>query len=318
MKLKKMKNNLIVMICAVLLFCCLNSVQADCGCGKEELSPGVGGIDVSEPDAPQVTPYVPESGSSIPPSVLKAAQSVESNKGFSASIPLPDVIHPEKVTWVDISQTDANRLVCSGGKIVPEDVVYSKEKGVVIQVSKNGYEAYLKLQAVQNIDTKEVEYPKNPVEIYVSCGGETYGFIGRPKRIPSKTIYLVSRTKKIDKGRKTSLTTTEVDKAVIEIWKNVFLNSIPPAWEQVRPKKVNIDLGFSVIQPLRAWTIPGVGVLVRELVVTAKTKAIVKETDLLRADLVVNPIGISVDKHNLAKGEKTRAVIIEKVLSNEF
>lgn len=300
-----------------LIIACSASAEAGCGCGEEELTPGVGGLNITPPK-PQ-TPINTGPPGAIPISVEKAAKKA----GIKASsadlnIPVPDVVHPERVVWIDISQTDANRIVCTEGDIVPEDVVYSKEKGVLVQVAKNGYEAYLKLQAVEDVATNKIEYPKSPVEIYVSCAGETYGFIGRPRAIPSKTIYLVSHTKRINRSRKASLKTNEIDKAVIEIWKNVLLNQIPQAWEEIQSKKLRVDSGDAIIKPLRSWIIPGVGVLVRELVITAKVNTVFKEVNLLRADVTVNPIGITVDRHSLSAGERTRAVILEKVVSNEF
>ncbi len=298
---------------AVAVICMFAASVQACNCGGDEFSGAPHGVHFKKKKTAGVLPAV-----KIPPTVQKAARQAlrHSKPNYRYDVQSPVTLFPERVIWVRISATDANRIVCTSGRIVPEDVVTSKEKGVVIEVAKNGYEAYLKLRARQDVATGKLEYPSVPVDVYVSCGGETYGFIGRPKKIPSRTIYLVSPSKNIDRGRE-SLKSTEVDRAVVEIWKHVLRNDIPSAWEEVRPRDISVRVGGVLVRGQRSWRIPGVGVLVRELSVSATRQVRLRETDFLRSSLTINPFALLVEKPVLAPGERTRAIVLEKGISRE-
>jgi len=120
----------------------------------------------------------------IPFSVMSAARKAsymerKRSAGKHYDVLPPVVLRPERIQWVRISATDVNRIVCSSGKIT--DVFYSAEKGVKVETA--GHEAYLKLQ-VKILPDGKVEYSSIPTEVYIVCGGNTYGFIGRPYASP--------------------------------------------------------------------------------------------------------------------------------------
>jgi len=248
----------------------------------------------------------------IPFSVVSAARKASYKErkrsiGKHYDVLPPVVLRPERIQWVKISATDVNRIVCSSGKIT--DVFYSAEKGVKVETA--GHEAYLKLQ-VKVLPNGKVEYSTVPTEVYIVCGGNTYGFIGRPYRIPSRTIYLVNPA--ADATRNTELYAGDVDKAVVLILKKVFSDRIPPSWERRDPLpiKKNPLPGIRLRETAR-YRITGVGITVRVLTVTAKRGTRLLEKDLLRPEITVNPVAISIEKTSLHASESTRAVIIEKV-----
>lgn len=218
----------------------------------------------------------------------------------------PVTIHPERTIWVKISSTDINRIVCTSGVIT--DVNYSQEKGVKVKI--NGKEAFLKLQAVLD-QSGNPKYSTVPVDLYVTCDGDTYGFIGRPLKIPSKTIYLVNPKKKI-KETVSSFRSSDIDRAVKEILEQVFSDRIPPSWLEEKTRDVTPPAGLEM-KPIKSWRIPGVGIVVRMLSVKALQRARISEKVLLHDGVTTNPVAISIEKHHLKPGETTRAVILEKV-----
>jgi len=248
----------------------------------------------------------------IPFSVVSAAREAsykekKRSAGKHYDILPPVVLRPERIQWVKISATDVNRIVCASGKIT--DVFYSAEKGVKVETA--GHEAYLKLQ-VKVLPDGKVEYSSVPTEVYITCGGNTYGFIGRPYRIPSRTIYLVNPA--ADASKNAELYAGDVDRAVVSILKKVFSDQIPPGWERRDP----LPIGKNPLPDVRLretarYRITGIGITVRVLTVTAKRGTKLLEKDLLHPEITVNPVAISIEKTNLHASETTRAVIIEKV-----
>lgn len=221
----------------------------------------------------------------------------------------PITLYPEKTIWIRLSSTDLNRIVCLSGKIT--DARYSQEKGVKIDIVGN--QAYLKLMALRKSDGT-VEYSKTPVDVYLSCGGETYGFIGRPYRIPSRTIYLVDTQKREDETKRAFAADT-VEEAVTQILGDVFKNKIPRAWEKAKiryiPDHIK-SLPALKLRELHDWRIPGVNILVRVVEIFASSQTRLLETNFLQPELTINPIAISLEKKVLMPGESSRVVYLEK------
>ena len=247
----------------------------------------------------------------IPFSVLTAAKEASEAErkrtaGKNYDVPPPVVLRPERIQWVRISATDVNRIVCTGGRIT--DVFYSAEKGVKVEVA--GHEAYLKLQVKVHPDGR-VEYSSIPTEVYVICAGNTYGFIGRPRRIPSRTIYLVNPAAGAE--RNAEIYAGDVDRAVVKILREVFLDRIPPGWEREKPGVLKSPIFGVEMDETARYRIPGVGIVVRVLTLRARSDLSISERDLLHPEITVNPVAISLEKTRLHASESVRAVIIEKI-----
>lgn len=90
--------------------------------------------------------------------------------------------------WVEMSNTDVNRVICSTPII---DIVASDEKPIHIKY-RNG-EAYIKFLVERNKHTKRKKYFTKNTEFYVVCEGDMiYPVMGVPKKISSRTIRLLS------------------------------------------------------------------------------------------------------------------------------
>jgi len=135
---------------------------------------------------------------------------------------MPVEVHPEKTVWVELSNTDLNRVVCSDGEIT--DVLFSQEKG--IRVKTAGESAYIKFMMQQGETPDErPSTVKVPSEFYMVCGGETYSFIAKPRQVPSRTVYLVSEMASVRKGKDT-FASDPYDLALTRIIRTIFLDAV--------------------------------------------------------------------------------------------
>jgi len=236
---------------------------------------------------------------------------------------LPIEIHPERVVWIDLSNTDVNRVVCTEGEI--GNVYFSLEKG--IEVSVEGKEAYIKFKILQ-LPEGGRKYVTTPSEFYVICAGETYGFIARPKKIPSRTIYLVSPGKKFRKYAD-PFKRSPYDKALVAVVGAVFRDRIPPSWEKAKdfhPYSMQslLEAGDRIvpvnIRERQRFRIPGLPVVVRIFSVENPGKYLVQvnEKIFLRPGFVVNPIAVSLREHSIPPGLATKAVVVEKTPNANF
>jgi len=223
----------------------------------------------------------------------------------------PVTVYPEKTVWLMLSNTDVNRIVCLQGDV--EYVYTSKEKGVVTEI--RGDELYVKFKALLDQQTGKLKRIRTPTEFYVRCAGETFSFIAKPRRIPSRTVYLKSLKQKVkppeDLMKKDSLTS-----ALVEVIRSVFLGRIPPSWEKVKKEKVNVirildDVKVRISEK-EDWKIPGLPVLVRLFSVSASKRVQIGEKLLLDASITKNPVAISLLDHVIEPGTATLAVIVER------
>jgi len=236
---------------------------------------------------------------------------------------LPVEIYPEKTVWIELSNTDVNRIVCVNGKI--GNIFFSQEKGMIVKISGN--EAYIKFKSLLDPLTNKITRITTPAEFYIRCAGKTYSFIAKPKAIPTKTVYLVDIAKKVEPPKEL-LEKASVDEAIVKIIRQVFLDRIPLYWE--KPEKFlpvllqktvldpnsNEQATIRIIETVR-YRIPGVPILVRVFkirLLDLNKYVQINEKLLLDERLTKNPIAISVLDHWLMSDKReTRAVIIEKI-----
>ena len=226
------------------------------------------------------------------------------------------IVLPEITTKVILSSTDINRVTCNEGYI--KDVVYSKEKGLSVKISQNN--AFIKfLVTKRHINGREeLIYPNKPVELYFVCGSDAtiYTVIGVPKKVPAQNIRLVSKKKQIKK----TLSIFEgipFEKKVLMLTKCTFQDDIPDSFtvKMVNDKKdffqdLNIFLKRMIIAE-------GEGIELKEYLISikpnySKQKMILEEKYFLLPEITKNPIGITLEKTALSKGETGRLFIVEK------
>ncbi|WP_028842922.1 TraK domain-containing protein [Thermodesulfovibrio yellowstonii] len=220
------------------------------------------------------------------------------------------IVEPERATAVKMSASDVNRLVCPYDV---KDVVYSEEKGVQVKVSgKNAFVKFL----VKRIGNKE-QYSQIPADLYVVCGDKVYSIIAFPERIPSVTVYLEDKEKKVKEVLE-KYSSMPFEKRIVEYVKTFFKGNIPPEAE-MKPVRKNYTLYEHIgITEVAQYTIPGEDVLIRVFNIKCTglpekaTSVEIAEKDFLRKELTQMPLAISLEKLRLVKGETVKMLIIER------
>ena len=226
------------------------------------------------------------------------------------------MILPEITTKVILSSTDINRVTCNDGLI--KDVVYSKEKGLSVKI--NDSNAFVKFLVTKKHigGHDELIYPHKPVELYFICGPDAavYTVIGVPEKVPAQSIRLVSKKKQIKKNL-SLFEGIPFEKKVLMITKCAFQDDIPESFT-VKTANDKKDLFRDLNIFLRRTIIAeGEGIELKEYLISvkpgcSKQKIVLEEKNFLLPELVENPIGITLEKTALSKGETGRLFIVEK------
>ena len=221
------------------------------------------------------------------------------------------LVLPEITTKVVLSSTDINRVTCSSGPI--KDVVYSKEKGLSVKI--NNTNAFIKFLVTKK--RNELIYPTKPVEFYFICGPDAavYTVIGVPKKIPAQNIQLSSKKKGIKKNI-SIFKGIPFEKKVLMITKYAFQDDIPDSFT-VKAANDKKDLFRDLNLFLKRTVIAeGEGIELKEYLISIKPgssrqKMILEEKYFLLPEITENPMGITLEKTILNKGETGRLFIVE-------
>lgn len=213
-------------------------------------------------------------------------------------------IPPEVATPVEMSATDANRIVCAD---VIEDVVFSKEKGLSIHYTKK--DAFLKFQIVK--EGENLIYATTPAEVFVVCKEAVYRIVAIPKRIPSATVRLLPGRSDQIKANRSLMMGLPFEEKVLTLVRWVYTDEIPESFT-VKHSKERIDLFRDIdLTLIRTVSAEGEGLSVREFVARATAARVeLTEKDFLR--VATKPVAITVDRFSLTAGESARILIVEQ------
>lgn len=213
-------------------------------------------------------------------------------------------IPPEVATPVEMSATDANRIVCAD---MIEDVVFSKEKGLSIHYTKK--DAFLKFQIIKEGD--QLIYASTPAEVFVVCKESVYRIIAIPKRIPSTTVRLLPGRSDQIKANRSLMNGLPFEEKVLTLVRWVYTDAIPESFT-VKHSKERFDLFRDIdLTLIRTVSAEGEGLTVREFVAHAtSTRVEVTEKDFLR--VAKKPVAITVDRFSLTVGQSARILIVEQ------
>ena len=219
-----------------------------------------------------------------------------------------EVVMPEIPTVVGMSNKDVNRIT-SYAEI--KDVIYSKEKGMLIKYS--GKDCYVKFNMLKK--DNHMIYSTTPSELFIVSGGNVYNIIAYPEKVPARTIRLMgSETDKIKKNEDIFLG-MPLEKKVLYVIQHAFKDNIP---ESFTITEIQQEISFSdkiKLHLLRKITVDGEGIILKvcQARVNPEYKVVtLTEKDFLRTDLTTNTIAIAIDNPHLKKGEISRIYICER------
>ena len=216
-------------------------------------------------------------------------------------------VMPETTTFVEMSSSDVNRVVCVGDNI--RDVVYSKEKNITVKTEKSN--AFVKFLITKK-ENKET-YASNPSEFFIICGDSVYSLIVLPKKIPSQTVRLVTGIQRVKKNI-ALFAGMPFEEKIIAVAKQIYMDEIPETYT-VDKSSTKIDAFKEIDLTLfRTIKIEGEGINIKEYRATGQGisgKVELHEKDFLSRKFGSRIVAIMIDKLKIQKGDTARILVIE-------
>jgi len=230
----------------------------------------------------------------------------------SQSLIASDVfVPPETPTKVIMSNTDVNRIVA------PEyikDVVFSKEKGVVVKFTNNN--AFVKFLIKKDPEGR-IEYTSTPSELYVVTEDTVYTIIAIPKRVPARTIRLMGSNLKRIQINRAMFEQLPYERGIVKVIKSVYMDKIPDSWTiENTNEDYNNVINFLNIRLIRTVKIEGEGLKLKEYLVRVKPDSNLKKIELteklfLKPQLAKGLVAVSLSDLKLEKADTAVLFIVE-------
>lgn len=215
-------------------------------------------------------------------------------------------ILPEKMTAVEMSNSDVNRITCPGPI---EDLIFSSEKGM--EGNFVGDNAFIKFKIAKK--GTERTYSSIPSELFVACQGKIYSLIATPKRIPSATIRLSPGKEDAMKKNVAEFEGMPFEKKVLRLIKQAYKSKFPDSY-MVRTMNLKVELAPNLEVALkRVVDVEGEGFRIKEFLVSPKgvQQVEIDEKLFLRRNVGEKIAAIAIDEHVLKNGKSTRVFVIE-------
>ena len=215
-------------------------------------------------------------------------------------------ILPERTTSVEMSNSDVNRIACSGPI---EDLIYSSEKGV--EGNFVGDNAFIKFKIAKK--GAEKIYSSTPTELFVACQGKIFSLIATPKRIPAATIRLFTGRDDAQKKNMAELEGMPFEKKILHLLKQAYKAKYPDSY-LTHSANLKIELASNLDVRLRhVVDVEGEGFRIKEFVVSSRGGQVVEleEKLFLSRNIGEKIVAIAIDEHLLKSGKSTRVFVIE-------
>jgi len=227
--------------------------------------------------------------------------------GLFTSMVYGDVtVPPERLLKVKMSATDVNRIIC-GAEV--KDVVYSKEKGLIVKVS--GKSVFLKFQVLEK--EGKLAYGKTPAELYVTCGGNVYSMVAEPSNVPPVTIRLADRKDRL-KANAALFKGLALEEKIATFIRFAYTDDIPETFDVIKspsaPKEMAQEEKFPSIDMRLRRTVraEGEGLTLKEYFISPRKDVEVREIDFM--SLVENPAAVALESTVMKKGGRYRLFVV--------
>ena len=222
-----------------------------------------------------------------------------------------EIIPPEVVTTVAMSNRDVNRVVCTSGNI--NDVYYSQEKGVL--VTNDGKNAYVKF-VIKNDGFKE-SHVSIRTELYIVCNGSVFTLMVEPKNIEAQTHRLSSGTENNMKSNISLLGPLAEEERALYLTMAVLKDDIPDSFTEKKEPMYSREWRFDVIDGAevakeRTINVDGLGLFLTEYRIKARNELYLKESLFLQQFFGSNMFSITVDPLHIKPGQVARVLVVEK------
>lgn len=222
------------------------------------------------------------------------------------------VIQAEVPTTVELSNTDINRIVCTG---TMNDLIFSQEKGMTGHFSGNNGFIKFKIQDMGD----EYIYADTPSELFVVCNNTVYTLIVTPTDIPSATLRLAPPTGDSFKKNITQYKKLPLEKRALQLVREAYTNTYPISYRVSNVKKsISLAPEFNVTLQ-QVVDVDGVGLRLKKYQVSsiAKEEINLDERTFLSATISPSILAVAVEKHSLVPDQSTRAYVVEQKEQNQ-
>lgn len=215
-------------------------------------------------------------------------------------------VPPGQLMQVEFSASNVNRVVCVGGEI--KDIVYSREKGLTVKVL--GSDAFIKFPVLQKED-KPV-YAENPAEVYIACGDEVYSIIAVPRKIPSATVQVEDKKKRL-KENASVFKGLAFEEKIIKLLRHAYVEEYPDTFviEEVSGPASAPEFKYSGLELTlrRKVSVSGEGLVLYEYILMPHEDMGLGETDFMA--LAKRPVAIALDSTLLKNGSRYRLFVVD-------
>jgi len=222
------------------------------------------------------------------------------------------VVKPDVVTPVEMSNRDINRVTCVDGAI--NDAFFSQEKGIVVE--NNGNNSFIKF-LIQD-DGLNQEYVSSRSEFYLVCAGEIYTLMVSPKDIPGQTIRLSTGAKNRIKDNQELLSPLPDEERAVYLTMAALEDDIPDSFSvstntnsewvsRMTAGKPNTQLALR-----RTIRVDGLGLSLKEFLVRTSTTTTFSETDFLSSAIGESIFAVTMDPLSLEPGQVGRLFVVSK------
>lgn len=222
---------------------------------------------------------------------------------------LAQVILPEVVTPVIMSNRDVNRVVCSTGDI--NDVYFSQEKGMT--VVNDGRNAFVKF-LIQQDGLKESHVTLRS-ELYVVCNASVYTLMITPKNVPAKTYHLSPGKSQDMRNNVALLGPLAEEERALYLTLAVFKEDLPDAFTEIKAPQQTWNLKIienAGVVKSREIQVEGLGLNLSEYYVKAATHLQLQESQFLQPFFGRNIFAVTVEPRRLRPGQVARVLVVEK------
>lgn len=220
------------------------------------------------------------------------------------------VVMPEVVTPVVLSNTAINRIACTNGAIT--DVFFSEEKGV--KVTRSNDSAFIKFLIKVNPGGRE-EHVSAQSEFFVVCDGVIYTLVANPQPGPATTVRLSSPIKKKMDANMDLVAGMADEERIVFMLRSAMTDNIPESFTVESTHGSLKVYSEMMIEKARVVRAEGTGLRLTEYVVTSNQDLDLIETAFIRTEFGDDIAGVMVDPPHLTKGRSGRLLIVERAVN---
>ncbi len=216
-------------------------------------------------------------------------------------------VQPDIVTNVQLSNSDANRVVCVNGEM--NDVFFSTDK--IQEVPLAGKYGFIKFPIMKK--GADLSYVIKRSEFHFICNGQAYTIMATPESIPAQVIYLGDDVIASAKANIELMGSMPREKQSLYLTNKALKNELTENFK-VKTSEINWKSGVitgAEISLIRTIKVDGIGLKLKEFLVRSNQKQYLDEKRFVLPALSSSIRAVTVDPLAVEAGQMARVFIVE-------